>query len=193
MRTLKKPSYLSSPAEAIRYVVEEGGYGDVAKGKFPNHSARLDDLEALAQFALAYDDVGRFLEEVTLYGDPSGEDRVAGEEDDERLVLSYFADIESQTVMYLRDLLRGNAGDTNGFNSLHGDCVRVASHFQRSDRPVRGELSARTLTPVHTVIAGVLSAGFRKSAQDITEWPLWHVPLELPLAKVLRPLLWLTP
>jgi DNA helicase-2/ATP-dependent DNA helicase PcrA len=88
MKTLRKPSYVSSPAEAIRYVVEEGGYSDVAKGKFPNHSARLDDLEALAQFALAYDDVGRFLEEVTLYGDPAGEDNVAGEEDDERLVLS---------------------------------------------------------------------------------------------------------
>jgi DNA helicase-2/ATP-dependent DNA helicase PcrA len=88
MKTLKKPSFLSSPAEAIRYVVDDGGYGDVAKGKFPNHSARLDDLEALAQFALAYDDVGRFLEEVTLFGDPAGEDNVAGEEDDERLVLS---------------------------------------------------------------------------------------------------------
>jgi DNA helicase-2/ATP-dependent DNA helicase PcrA len=88
MKTLRKPSYFSSPAEAIRYVVDDGGYGDVAKGKFPNHSARLDDLEALAQFALAYDDVGRFLEEVTLFGDPVGEDQVAGEEDDERLVLS---------------------------------------------------------------------------------------------------------
>jgi DNA helicase-2/ATP-dependent DNA helicase PcrA len=88
MKTLRKPSYVSSPAEAIRYVVEDGGYGDVAKGKFPNHSARLDDLEALAQFALAYDDVGRFLEEVTLFGDPAGEDQVAGEDDDERLVLS---------------------------------------------------------------------------------------------------------
>ena len=82
MKTLKKPSYFSSPAEAIRYVVDDGGYGDVAKGKFPNHSARLDDLEALAQFALAYDDVGRFLEEVTLFGDPVGEDQVAGDDDD---------------------------------------------------------------------------------------------------------------
>lgn len=88
MRTLKKPSYASSPAEAIRYVVDDGGYADVAKGKFPNASARLDDLEALAQFALAYDDVGRFLEEVTLFGDPVGEDQVAGEVDDEKLVLS---------------------------------------------------------------------------------------------------------
>ncbi|MBK8596610.1 MAG: ATP-dependent helicase [Holophagales bacterium] len=88
MRTLKKPSYFSSPAEAIRYIVDDGGYGEVAKGKFPNPSARLDDLEALAQFALAYDDVGRFLEEVTLFGDPVGEDQVAGEEDDEKLVLS---------------------------------------------------------------------------------------------------------
>ena len=53
------------------YVVDDGATATYAKGKFPNHSARLDDLEALAQFALAYDDVGRFLEEVTLFGDPS--------------------------------------------------------------------------------------------------------------------------
>lgn len=88
LATLRRPSYASSPAETIRYVVEEGGYADVARGKFPNAAARLDDLEALAQFAMPYDDVGRFLQEVTLFGDPSGEDTVAGEPDDERVVLS---------------------------------------------------------------------------------------------------------
>ncbi len=88
MTSLRRPSYATAPAEAIRFVVEDGGYADVARGKFPNANARLDDLEALAQFALAYDDVARFLEEVTLLGDPAGEDQVAGEKEDERVVLS---------------------------------------------------------------------------------------------------------
>ena len=88
LAALRKASYVSSPAEAIRFVVEDGGYSEVAKTKFPNSSARLDDLEALAQFALPYDDVGKFLQEVTLFGDPAGEDTVAGEKDDERVVLS---------------------------------------------------------------------------------------------------------
>ncbi len=88
LTALRKASYVSSPAEAIRFVVENGGYSEVAKTKFSNSSARLDDLEALAQFALPYDDVGKFLQEVTLFGDPVGEDTVAGEKDGERVVLS---------------------------------------------------------------------------------------------------------
>jgi DNA helicase-2/ATP-dependent DNA helicase PcrA len=85
---MRRTSLAESPAEAIRYVVEEGGYADVAKAKFTNANARLDDLEALAQFAMPYDSLGRFLTEVTLFGDPAGEDVVAGEKEDERLVLS---------------------------------------------------------------------------------------------------------
>ncbi|HQR47005.1 MAG TPA: ATP-dependent helicase [Thermoanaerobaculia bacterium] len=88
MRTLRKASYLSSPAEAIRYVVEEGGYAELARGRFTNWQARLDDLEALAQFAMPYDGVESFLSEVTLFGEPAGEETIAGENDDERLVLS---------------------------------------------------------------------------------------------------------
>jgi DNA helicase-2/ATP-dependent DNA helicase PcrA len=85
---LRKPSLLNAPAEAIRYVVDDGGYADVAKSKFDNHQARLDDLEALAQFALPYDGVESFLQEVTLFGEPVGESTIAGEKEDERLVLS---------------------------------------------------------------------------------------------------------
>ena len=88
MKTLRKASYLSSPAEAIRHVVEEGGYAELARGRFTNWQARLDDLEALAQFAMPYDGVESFLSEVTLFGEPTGEETVAGENDDERLVLS---------------------------------------------------------------------------------------------------------
>ncbi len=61
LEALRRPSLLSAPAEAIRYVVDDGGYADVAKSKFDNHQARLDDLEALAQFALPYDGVESFL------------------------------------------------------------------------------------------------------------------------------------
>src|SRR5512141_2608366 len=88
LESLRRPSLLSAPAEAIRFVVDEGGYADVAKSRFENHQARLDYLEALAQFALPYGGVESFLEEVTLFGEPSGETVVAGEKDDERLVLS---------------------------------------------------------------------------------------------------------
>ena len=88
MKALRGASYQASPAEAIRYVVDEGGYTELARAKFTNSNARLDDLEALAQFALPYDEVGRFLQEVTLFGDPAGEETVAGEKDDERVILS---------------------------------------------------------------------------------------------------------
>ncbi|MEO6325907.1 MAG: ATP-dependent helicase, partial [Thermoanaerobaculia bacterium] len=88
IETLRRPSYLTSPAEAIRFVVDEGGYAEVAKGKFPNATSRLDDLEALAQFALPYDEVGGFLQEISLFGEATGEETVAGEKDDEKVVLS---------------------------------------------------------------------------------------------------------
>ena len=88
LEALRKPSLWSAPAEAIRFVVDDGGYAHVAKSRFDNHQARLDDLEALAQFALPYDGVESFLQEVTLFGEPTGETTIAGEKEDERLVLS---------------------------------------------------------------------------------------------------------
>ena len=84
---LDSPSLRSSPAEAIRYVVE-AVYRDYARAKFPNGDARLDDLEQLAQFAQSYESLPAFLEEVTLFNELSGEDVVAGEESDDRVVLS---------------------------------------------------------------------------------------------------------
>ncbi len=84
---LNGPSLRSSPAEAIRSVVEDV-YRDYARAKFPNGDARLDDLEQFAQFAQTYDSLPGFLEEVTLFNELSGEDVVAGEPDDDRVVLS---------------------------------------------------------------------------------------------------------
>jgi DNA helicase-2/ATP-dependent DNA helicase PcrA len=84
---LDAPAIRSSPSEAIRSVVEDV-YRDYARAKFPNGDARLDDLEQFAQFAQTYDSLPSFLEEVTLFNELSGEDVVAGEPDDDRVVLS---------------------------------------------------------------------------------------------------------
>ena len=84
---LDSPALRSSPADAIREVVE-GVYRDFARAKFPNGEARLDDLEQFAQFAQGYDSLRSFLEEVTLFNELSGEDVVAGESEDDRVVLS---------------------------------------------------------------------------------------------------------
>ncbi|MET0620195.1 MAG: ATP-dependent helicase [Thermoanaerobaculia bacterium] len=84
---LDSPALRSTPAEAIRTVVEDV-YKDFARAKFPNGNARLDDLEQFAQFAQTYDSLPAFLEDVTLFNELSGEDVVAGEPDDDRVVLS---------------------------------------------------------------------------------------------------------
>ena len=52
----RRPSLLRA-GRAIRFVVDAGGYADVAKSKFDNYQARLDDPEGLAQCALLYDGV----------------------------------------------------------------------------------------------------------------------------------------
>jgi DNA helicase-2/ATP-dependent DNA helicase PcrA len=84
---LDSPGLRSTPAEAIRTVVEDV-YKDYARAKFPNGNARLDDLEQFAQFAQTYDSLPGFLEDVTLFNELSGEDVVPGEPDDDRVVLS---------------------------------------------------------------------------------------------------------
>ncbi len=84
---LDSASLRSSPAEAIRFVVESV-YRDYARAKFVNGDARLDDLEQLAQFAQTYESLPGFLEEVTLFNELSGEDVAAGEPSDDRVVLS---------------------------------------------------------------------------------------------------------
>jgi ATP-dependent DNA helicase UvrD/PcrA len=84
---LDAPALRKSPGEAIRAVVDDV-YRDFARAKFPNGDARLDDLEQFAQFAQGYDSLPSFLEDVTLFNELSGEDVVAGESDDDRVVLS---------------------------------------------------------------------------------------------------------
>ncbi|MGH9458426.1 MAG: ATP-dependent helicase [Thermoanaerobaculia bacterium] len=87
LRALESEAMRRSPAESIRLVVEQG-YGDYVRSKFPNFSARLDDLEQLALFAEGYGDVIEFLEELSLANPISGEDVAVAGPDDEKVVLS---------------------------------------------------------------------------------------------------------
>jgi len=88
LRKLASPDFQRTPSEAIRMVVEET-YREYALASFPNASARLDDLEEMAQFAARYGSVREFMEELSLYSEVTGQDVAAGEEDErEMLVLS---------------------------------------------------------------------------------------------------------
>ncbi|MEO8036996.1 MAG: ATP-dependent helicase, partial [Acidobacteriota bacterium] len=87
LNLISAESMKRNPSETIRMVVERG-YGDYARAKFPNAQARLDDLEQLSQYALRYDDVNQFLDEVALSNPIAGEDVAVVGPEDEKVVLS---------------------------------------------------------------------------------------------------------
>ena len=87
LRLISVESMQHNPSETIRLVVERG-YADYARAKFPNAQARLDDLEQLSQYALRYEDVTQFLEEVALANPIAGEDTAVVGPEDEKIVLS---------------------------------------------------------------------------------------------------------
>ncbi|MGZ8867342.1 MAG: 3'-5' exonuclease, partial [Thermoanaerobaculia bacterium] len=87
LRVIGNESMLHNPSESIRMVVERG-YADYARAKFANAQARLDDLEQLSQYALRYEDVDAFLNEVALANPLAGEDVAVVGPVDEKIVLS---------------------------------------------------------------------------------------------------------
>src|SRR5437763_4602613 len=87
LETLAGEGMQHNPSESIRLIVEKG-YGDYARAKFANAQARLDDLEQLSQYALRYDDVNTFLDEVALANPITGEDVAVVGPEDEKIVLS---------------------------------------------------------------------------------------------------------
>jgi ATP-dependent DNA helicase UvrD/PcrA len=87
LKLISGDAMLRNPAESINLVVERG-YADYARAKFTNSQARLDDLEQLAQYALRYEDVEQFLNEVALANPIAGEDVAVVGPEDEKIVLS---------------------------------------------------------------------------------------------------------
>jgi ATP-dependent DNA helicase UvrD/PcrA len=87
LKLISGDAMLRNPAESINLVVERG-YADYARAKFTNSQARLDDLEQLSQYALRYEDVEQFLNEVALANPIAGEDVAVVGPEDEKIVLS---------------------------------------------------------------------------------------------------------
>ncbi|HVT45199.1 MAG TPA: ATP-dependent helicase [Thermoanaerobaculia bacterium] len=87
LRQICSDAMKRNPSETIRLIVEQG-YGDYVRSRFPNAQARLDDLEQLSQYALRYDDVELFLNEVALSSPLTGEDVATVGPEDEKVVLS---------------------------------------------------------------------------------------------------------
>ena len=87
LRPISNESMQKNPSESIRLIVEKG-YADYARSKFANSQARLDDLEQLSQYALRYEDVTAFLEEISLANPIAGEDVAVVGPEDEKVVLS---------------------------------------------------------------------------------------------------------
>ncbi|HYH05678.1 MAG TPA: ATP-dependent helicase [Thermoanaerobaculia bacterium] len=87
LRMISSDAMKRNPSETIRIVVDRG-YADYARAKFPNAQARLDDLEQLSQYALRYDDVEKFLDEVALANPIAGEDVAVVGPEDEKIVLT---------------------------------------------------------------------------------------------------------
>jgi DNA helicase-2/ATP-dependent DNA helicase PcrA len=85
--TISSDAMKRNPAETVGLIVERG-YGDYVRSKFPNAQARIDDLEQLSQYAMRYEDVETFLDEIALSNPMSGEDVAVVAPEDEKIVLS---------------------------------------------------------------------------------------------------------
>jgi len=81
---LLQGGYISNPAGAISYVIEQG-YGDYLATNYTDYRDRLDDLVHLSDFAIPFPSLGEFLNEIALLTGPA-EDTALVEQ--ERVVLT---------------------------------------------------------------------------------------------------------
>lgn len=77
----------SRPGEMVREVLASG-YREYVRAQLDNAASRLDDLEQLALFADSYQELGAFLDEVTLMNELSGEDVAALPGEKQQVTLS---------------------------------------------------------------------------------------------------------
>lgn len=87
-----------TPAQALRAFAGSESYKEYLEAEYPNYRDRLDDIEQFSVFAEQYDEIGPFLDAVTLTGDfgvklmdteqqaPTGASEQNGDED--KIVLS---------------------------------------------------------------------------------------------------------
>jgi len=141
LRPLDTEGMRRNPSEAIRLVVEKG-YADYARSKFPNAQARLDDLEQLSQYAMRYEDVNAFLEEVALANPLAGEDVAVVGPEDEKIVLSSVHQAKGLEwrVVFVIWLADGRFPSQRALR-VPGGIIRLP------DRPVAQEFALMVLQP----------------------------------------------
>ncbi len=86
-RELSNPAVSNHPVELILAVLRSG-YEDYLKNHFKDAQNRKEDIEQLINLAANYDNVGRFVEDLTLREPFKGETLLGWEQPDEFLVLS---------------------------------------------------------------------------------------------------------
>jgi len=85
---LRKQRLTESPGEMIQTILD-GGYADTVRRVFENPQNRLGDLEQLANYAAQYDELDRFLGEISLLTTLTGQDiLVGGDAPDEYVTLT---------------------------------------------------------------------------------------------------------
>lgn len=87
-KRLRKQRISDGPGVMIETILD-GGYGDVVQSSFDNADNRLGDLEQLANYAAQYQDLDRFLGEISLLTTLTGQDiLVGGDQPDEYVTLT---------------------------------------------------------------------------------------------------------
>ncbi|HWQ99334.1 MAG TPA: ATP-dependent helicase [Candidatus Methylomirabilis sp.] len=76
-----------NPAAMIR-AIADSRYQEMLEREYPNWRERLEDVEQFAVFAEQYEDLSRFLADVSLYDDVLAKREAPGRTDDEKMVLS---------------------------------------------------------------------------------------------------------
>lgn len=86
LRSLSKEKYRASPSEAIDYVMRNG-YEEYLYNHYPNAEMRIEDIGQMMRFAVRYDALEVFLNDLTLQG-VSGSESEGDDAPDGRVVLS---------------------------------------------------------------------------------------------------------
>jgi len=86
-RDLASMQEREAPADMISAVLNNG-YIEYLKYNYPNHEMRLEDISQLMNFSTQYQSLETFLSELSLMSGVSGEEIVAADREDEKVILS---------------------------------------------------------------------------------------------------------
>lgn len=85
---LCSPVLQRAPSQMLFRILEEGSYKEYLRARYPNSTAREDDIAQLATYALQFESLSDFVADVALAGEIQGEDVEEGVDKDEKLTLS---------------------------------------------------------------------------------------------------------